>query len=826
MEEIKLYIISNDNNKNDENKKKGLKSETNNELEDINNLEDLRYRYRIWLNDLSQFMSSCSYRKVIAEIEISKKNYLSLPKEELFKYKIIELKAILKIIQKKLDKYKVEIKRENSRQNRAIRFWFNQSFYIFEELNNDFNPEKNKKIKISSLDIINPIQKIIGKYLELIHLLITYYKETNEIIIICLYLSFAERFIPFIPYLIDYNSLYIFQQLLLYRAKICLENRDYRKSLFYQQIVVKLCVRIFLIIADVYKGLDTIDVDITQKSSFTEKIYNNFVNLSLCFYLKGVTLEHIGNLIKASKSYIFCKWIYIKFLIDDNELFGLFLSKIENAAMNQIQIINDIREVYNKRKTIKNKRIILTKIKNLNKAQPQRNIDFSFNRRYSLLLKQNHSIQYNKNKNKINKKKSIGNNKEINKTNQLEKYLDKIGEKLYKEEENRNNNLIKNFTKSSYIVSTMTMINNLLSKEFGNILFKMDKIEITKPKDEINNLINKTIIEKRRKMFNYKLAKNRRVNSANNINISLYDLNNKTGHSSLIKDYNSVFKNLKYHKNKRKYYNVNTSNSSINNNNKNNLYNYRYSILENNKLNTNQSSIINNNNKKRKSSFHNLYRNLMNSYKDNSLSCNYVNITNPLEKEGIIKHKRMKMSASVKVIRYPIDRNFSKIQLRKKNYIDKYFDKEIDFHKKLLNSKIYEIRKTADLDNFNPKKEKDKAEREFDLMYNIEKTKYDKKEMSGILNLKKLKILNDLNKNNNKKDSDINEINMEMNLMSSRKKRQRRLGIVEINRKKLIWLNNEGKMKKLSAECEDISNRQRRILSKRRKILFKISNKK
>ena len=42
----------------------------------------------------------------------------------------------------------------------------------------------------------------------------------------------------------------------------------------------------------------------------------------------------------------------------------------------------------------------------------------------------------------------------------------------------------------------MTMINNLLSKDFKDVLLKMKKIEITKPKEDINNLINKTIIEK------------------------------------------------------------------------------------------------------------------------------------------------------------------------------------------------------------------------------------------------------------------------------------------------------------------------------------------
>ena len=42
----------------------------------------------------------------------------------------------------------------------------------------------------------------------------------------------------------------------------------------------------------------------------------------------------------------------------------------------------------------------------------------------------------------------------------------------------------------------------------------------------------------------------------------------------------------------------------------------------------------------------------------------------------------------------------------------------------------------------------------------------------------------------------------------------------------MIWINNEEKMKKLSAECDEISNRQKKIQKQKRDILVKIGNKK
>ena len=399
MEKIKLYIISTKKDDDYTNNKKRLEINNNNELDEINSLEELKYEYKIWIKDLLKLMSSCSYRKVLGEIEKNKINFESLDKEDLIKYKLIKLKAIFKIISKKFDKYKSEIKRENSHQNKAIKFWFNESFYILEEINNEFDPEKNTKINIYTIDIIKPMKRIIEKYLELIYLLIIFHKELNEIAQICIYLSFTDKFMPYIKYLTDFKSIYIFQKLLLLRAKIYLENRNYAISLEYQKSVIKLCYRVFLLITDVYKGLDNIDEQISIKASYTKKIYNTFVNMLLAFYLRGVTCEHLGNINRASRAYIMCKWIYLKFLVDYNELFGLFLSKIKNNTISQIQIVNDIQETYKKKKALTNKRKTIKILKNIKRVSSQENIKSSYNVKYPFIMDKNQNIANKPNKN-------------------------------------------------------------------------------------------------------------------------------------------------------------------------------------------------------------------------------------------------------------------------------------------------------------------------------------------------------------------------------------------------------------------------------------------
>ena len=149
----------------------------------------------------------------------------------------------------------------------------------------------------------------------------------------------------------------------------------------------------------------------------------------------------------------------------------------------------------------------------------------------------------------------------------------------------------------------------------------------------------------------------------------------------------------------------------------------------------------------------------------------------------------------------------------------------MDFHKKLLNSKKYEIKKTSEIENFDRKKVRYSAEREYDIIFNVEKIKYKQKDMSNLLNIKELKKINDMNEKEIKKeqDNDMASFKIEKGMIDGRKKRQRRLGIIELNQKKLIWQNNEGKMKKLNAECDEISFRQKQLKNQRRDILLKMS---
>ena len=109
-----------------------------------------------------------------------------------------------------------------------------------------------------------------------------------------MYLSCVDKLMPFMEYSTDFNSIFLLQKLLLLRAKISLQNKNYIISLEFQKTVIKLGFRILLFMTDVYTGLNFIDLSI--KNSFTKKIYFVFVNLLLAFYLRGVSCEQLGDI--------------------------------------------------------------------------------------------------------------------------------------------------------------------------------------------------------------------------------------------------------------------------------------------------------------------------------------------------------------------------------------------------------------------------------------------------------------------------------------------------------------------------------------------------
>jgi hypothetical protein len=811
MEEIKLYIISDAEKEDQVNYQISSENDNKNKI-DINIIKE---DYKEWIKDLIILMNSCSYRRVLGEIEKRKHLFKALDIFDLWKYKILKSKAIFKIIKIKLKKYKLEIKKENPLKISSIKFWFNQIFVILEELISDFIPNKDNNIDLDSFKVIKPIQTIISIYLELIFLLIQFYYQRNggnaEI---CSYLSILNLFNPYLSLITDVKTIYFLQDLFLFKAKIYFQNRNYLQSIEQQNKVINLCLRIFLYVND----LDSQLYNLSSRNNNTKDIFNNFVNYIISFYYRGVTFEHLGDIQSACQAYTQSKLIYMKYLIEDNEKFGMFLNKIYNETRLILDINNDIKIIIKKRKENERKNNLRKKMRGsiIHLRNGYRTSTIEEKKDMYIYDKNNHSlINHNMHyKRIIRPQKVIRGIKNKYRVEQLEKYLNHIGKNLYIEEENMNNNLINKYKKSKYILSTITMIDNLLSKDFQKILMKMDNIEITKPNEEIKNMIDKTILTKRVKLFNIKLKNKKRQNSALNIF--------RSHRTNLFKD-NQEYTGFK----------TSMAKNTINKKVKKTIHINR-NINRNKYFETSQEILFNKQKQKSRLCISQRipdttkYKRKLTKENDDKKNLSIKDLNNRIKSRiERVKEKKRCLSNYGQIVKYPIDNeNFSKSQLRKKKYLDKYLDKEFLFQKQLLNSKRNEVKDISEIEFYNQINACESAERDFDMILNVQKSNYNTKFISNLITMKQIKINNDKTQNRDRKYkmNDLLLLQIKKDMINAKYNRQkRRKGITEINLKKLVDRKNEEDMKKLSVECLDLSFKRKKLENKRRNLILNVS---
>ena len=266
---------------------------------------------------------------------------------------------------------------------------------------------------------------------------------------------------------------------------------------------------------------------------------------------------------------------------------------------------------------------------------------------------------------------------------------------MYKEEENRNNSIFKKYSVNSFVLSTVNMIDNLLSNSFNHILKKMEKVEITKPQEEINHLINWTINCKRQKEFKNEKEKNNKNNNKYRI----------------IKNNSCI--NLKNYNLKKKKSSISEINQPIDLLKKN-------EFLENDLRNGDEKEFCNlrANNK--------IIRKELNSYE------NIIKLKLSTMKDTENKSNTNSKRIYKQILKYPLKKEiFSKTFRAKKIYLDSFYEKELKFQKKLLELKGQNREEIVK--NYNQQKAIDSAEQEFRIIKSSAENNNTKKNLMNLI---------------------------------------------------------------------------------------------
>ena len=764
--------------------------------------EQLISDFNEWMKNLYASMHLSKFRQVLYEIETLKHKFISIP-EYHWRYQIIQIRAIVRIIRKKLRKYREFLPNDNSHQNHSLLFWFNQIVIILEQLCFDFrldiNPNKNQK------QLIKPIQSIYHGYIELISLLIRYSYIKREFHEILSYLSISEGLINYANYIVNINSMPTLQRIFLVKAKIFMANCDYLNASRFIEKTIDFSLAQLNFIVDYRLNLESIDQDQNTLLTLFEfdktrinTLKNILINVIIDFYLRGVLSELLGSTEGAIDSYKQSKFFATKFFKNKFFNYTMFFYHLQNNGYKYLAVMDDLKnykEEKEKMSILENREMIRKNI--LKKLKYERNYD----KYYSTMRIKNNLYK-----------------------GRLKNFLDRENIKTLKEEKNRQGILSK-FSKTKFITSTINLLNIYLAKDFKENLKKMEKIEISKYPKEANDYLNNILYRKslmlkenkNEQNFNKTMddTKNRtKINSNNNLNLinsSVNTINNKDllYKSNTCKSTKDILNrnNIRYN-----LFNINrTLNINNINNHPNNVHN---NFIKNNcklssstsvknifsdKRTTNDSSnntrflkkginssftsavnSVNNDFRVRvlqsakstKNIFHKYtkdsplisprfipnkinmsFTNTKELSKDNSPSrksplLRQLDISNQIIK---IKIKPKLRTLKNKIVHYKINKDyFDKSLINKQNLIEKYSNEEIKFHQKLLRTKICEIEPYKEQKfDFDLRKVESNAEETFDRIFELCRASVGRKSLEQYYKSIKL-ITSDTNKGEKK----------------------------------------------------------------------------
>jgi len=714
----------------------------------------LQEKYEQWLINLKEYYSNKLYRQVIREIE-EKKYHYKLLKNEFWKIKLLRAKAILKLIKRKMTKHHNEVFLENSTQNFSLKFWFNQIFISLEELCLEIRFDINPQMDPNSKEVYILVQSLAEMHLEFLYYLCIFSINTGEVMALLAYISNVDKLMQYLNLLLNNNIYDLFLDIQLIKIKLLIQNCNYIPAMDAIQVFFKIFFK------DVIFHLDLespITPEILSSSKKKDKkrnfgLCNIIIKIIMLYYLRGVISEHLGFYKNSIKAYQQCRWFSNIFMPNFNKPVFKYFRNMEKKYIVYNEVFNDIQEQFEMRenkakqeKKNKSQRMLFLKKKNF------------YNSMENIKYKSFQTVKNNNYKRLRSSSVVRGMSKK-----DLVKALNNIGKRLYKEEANRSNNVFNKFGTNNFVLSTVNMVNNLLSKPFRDVLKKMDKVEVTKPQEEIKYLINKTLTIKRRKEFKEEMDKRAKTKKKNPHSLhrnrsTSTDLNSTTNLN--MRAFNTSIKQK-----------LKLMPKDGEKRNEKKIENVRYEASTSNVM--------------RSKFFLSTMKNSNYKYKNKSTVLNYN-----------------------KINKYSPDKDvFSSSLQSKKKYLDKFFEKELVFQKKLLKLKSFDMEKVT-TDDYNPQQVIKSAEQDFKIIKCFAESKNAKKNLINLVGENELKnwefnLKNKARMRTNRKMNLLN-INSLNNFMRLHHISQTRAKYDPNNYEK----NNDEKTKLLTMECAKLEELQ------------------
>lgn len=399
------------------------------------------HHFEKFISELKTNINKCRYRKALEDIR--EKGIKFDQMKDFWIIFDLKLKCMRKVIERKFSK---GLKAKN------LESWLLRIDITLEEWYSHISDKS--KYGSGDTEIVNiQVELLIKNILHQCYHYALLAKQEKQIADSIGFLSLGERLIKFI---IDFTNLpdtmNIIQKILLFMSSILIADCDFETAKKYQANCLKIALR------ELYQRIDFeegINIEKMTKQEFYT-IRKCILNIVIAFFHKGVCEENLGSILKAIESYKQARWFSVNFLKQTDSELTQFIEDVEVRSLHYNNLLNNISSNANQK---------------LNMKETQNNF-----------------------------KSSLYHNED----EKLAKYNDqseRIKSMTFQEIED-NDILVKKSDSIKFVLSTVKTVNNLLSSKFRNMIHEIKEKDLNicnlskELKDKIQRRLNEVKAEK------------------------------------------------------------------------------------------------------------------------------------------------------------------------------------------------------------------------------------------------------------------------------------------------------------------------------------------
>ena len=318
------------------------------------------YKYDIhnWILLLREKMSKKGYKKAIKDI-ISAGLIEQFKGTDLgYKITILFIQANIKIIENKIFKYHII-------QSDKLKHQINRCFHyaklipyrldsLLENIPKHLMRQNNYYYDVEKRNLsIQYVDDVVRCYFDYIYVMALFHFKLNNCLKSATYLSFGCQLAKIAKYyILSSHTLFKAEKCFILLAKLLITDEDYDNALIILNEAIKICFKqIVFQVKDIYMGFfigERKDIKVIDKTDL-EKLKDSrmkrvILNIVIIFFYIGICHENMSNIKKATAFYKQCEWFSRIFLVKDNKVLYKFFFRLKKNSIEVCNIIDFLQE--------------------------------------------------------------------------------------------------------------------------------------------------------------------------------------------------------------------------------------------------------------------------------------------------------------------------------------------------------------------------------------------------------------------------------------------------------------------------------------------------